>query len=86
MTPPGRRARVVGSELHLPVDQEAACITCGDTARRMRVLETDEQRELALCVDEQDRRHRVDTGIVGAVAVGDMLLVHAGAALVQESV
>ena len=50
------------------------------------MLETDEQRELALCVDEQDRRHRVDTGIVGAVAVGDMLLVHAGAALVQESV
>jgi len=60
-------------------------MTCGDTTRRMRVLEVDEPRELAVCVDEQERRHRVDTGIVGAVAPGDTLLVHAGAALVRES-
>jgi hydrogenase maturation factor len=66
------------------IDHDAGCITCGDTARRMRVLEVDEPRELALCVDEQERRHRVDTGIVGAVAPGDTLLVHAGAALARE--
>ena len=52
----------------------------------MRVLEVDAERELAVCVDERERRHRVDTGIVGAVAPGEVLLVHAGAALVREPV
>ncbi|MGA2165992.1 MAG: HypC/HybG/HupF family hydrogenase formation chaperone [Solirubrobacteraceae bacterium] len=65
-------------------DHEPGCITCADTATRMRVLEVDEPRELALCVDERERRHRVDTGIVGVVAPGEVLLVHAGAALVRE--
>jgi hypothetical protein len=66
-------------------DHPAGCITCGDTARKMRVLEVDEPRELALCVDEQERSHTVDTGIVGVVAPGEVLLVHAGAALARES-
>jgi hydrogenase maturation factor len=51
----------------------------------MRVLAVDPARELALCVDEGGRRHTVDTGIAGAVAPGDRLLVHAGAALLKES-
>jgi HupF/HypC family len=86
MTPPDRRASVAQRELHPPLDHEMPCITCRDSAIRMRVLEVDEPRELALCVDEHERRHRVDTGLVPAVAPGEALLVHAGAALVREPV
>ena len=81
-------------ESHASVDRGAGCLTCGDTAAWMRVLEVDPARELAVCVDEGERRHTVDnegerrhtvdTGIAGAVAVGDRLLVHAGAALLKE--
>lgn len=87
MTPPGRRARVVApDELHPPVDREAGCITCGDTASSMRVLEVDRPHELAICVDARERHHRVDIGIVDAVTPGDTLLVHAGTALAREPV
>jgi hypothetical protein len=72
------------AELHSPVDHGAGCLTCGDTATWVRVVEVDEARDLALCVDEGERRHTVDTGIAGAVAPGDTLLVHAGTALVRE--
>ncbi|MFI4984574.1 MAG: hypothetical protein ACHP93_01205 [Solirubrobacterales bacterium] len=68
-----------------PFAHEAGCLTCGDTAAWMGVLEVDAARELAVCVDEGERRHTVDTGIAGAVAPGDRLLVHAGAALLKES-
>jgi hypothetical protein len=84
MTSEGRRARVVAPEPHSPIDRGAGCLTCGDTATRMRVLSADGAREMALCVDAQERRHRVDTGIVGAVVPGEVLLVHAGAALLKE--
>jgi len=61
------------------------CATCGDLAARMRVLEVDEAAELALCLDDDDERRRtVDTGLVGEVAPGDTLLVHAGTALMRE--
>jgi HupF/HypC family len=64
--------------------EEDTCITCSDTASRMLVLEVDGLGELAICVDEQGRRRRVDTGIVGEVLAGDTLLVHAGTALFRE--
>lgn len=73
------------SELQTPVDRGAGCITCADMAMRMRVVEVDGGRELAVCVDEDERRHTVDTGIAGPVAPGDSLLVHAGTALSKES-
>jgi hydrogenase maturation factor len=60
---------------------EPECITCGDVAWRMRVVEMDEPGALAVCLDEGGRRHTVDTGILGAAAPGEMLLVHAGTAL-----
>ncbi len=66
-----------------PADHEE-CITCGDVARRMRVLELDASEEVALCVDGRGERRRIDVGIVGAIAVGDTLLVHAGTALASE--
>lgn len=59
-------------------------MTCGDIAARMRVLRVDEADGLAVCVDERERRITVETGIVGAVAPGDCLLVHAGTALARE--
>ncbi len=62
------------------------CQTCGDVAARMLVLAVDEAEELALCRDEDGRRLSVDTGIVGTVLPGDMLLVHAGTALIREPV
>jgi hydrogenase maturation factor len=57
------------------------CITCGDTATAMRVLEVDADRGLALCVDGQGARELVEIALVGAVQSGDSLLVHAGTAL-----
>jgi hypothetical protein len=68
---------------HEPAAHESECITCGDLARRMRVLEVDVPRSLALCL-EDGRRETVYTGIVEGVAVGDTLLVHAGTALHRE--
>jgi hypothetical protein len=50
----------------------------------MRVLEADAARELALCVDDEQRRRGVDTAIVGVVLPGEVLLVHAGTALFRE--
>jgi len=60
------------------------CVTCGDIATRVRVLEVDTSQELAICVDERRRRRQVDTGIVGPVTPGDTLLVHGGTALARE--
>jgi len=84
MTSPGPRTPLQAPELDPSIDHSPGCITCGDLAGRMRVLAVDAPRELALCVDAQGRHHRVDTGIAGPVAPDDILLVHAGAALLRE--
>lgn len=60
---------------------DVGCITCGDTAVAMRVLAVDEDRALALCADDAGGRETVEIALVGAVAEGDALLVHAGTAL-----
>ena len=60
---------------------EAGCITCGDVAVELDVLLIDEQRGLALCRDEDDRRETVEIALVAPVAAGDRLLVHAGTAI-----
>ncbi len=73
-------------ELDRSVDHEATCVTCGDVAWRMRVVEVDEPRALAVCVDERGQRHTIDTGIVDGTAPGETLLVHAGTALARERV
>ena len=62
-------------------DHEQGCITCGDTAVPMRVLRLDEDHTLALCEDDAGLRASVETALVEPVRVGDLLLVHAGAAL-----
>jgi hypothetical protein len=60
---------------------ETGCITCGDVAVEMTVLRVDELRRLALCAAPGGEKETVETELVGAVAPGDELLVHAGTAL-----
>ncbi len=80
--PPG----CLALDLAAASDAGVGCLTCGDLAAKMRVLAVDEAESLALCVDEQEHRQTVDTGIVGAVAPGDTLLVHAGTAITRERI
>ncbi|HTA14438.1 MAG TPA: HypC/HybG/HupF family hydrogenase formation chaperone [Solirubrobacteraceae bacterium] len=61
------------------------CITCGDEALAMTVLRVDRDRDLALCSDPQGRRSSVEIALVGAVAPGEVLLVHAGTALARAA-
>ena len=55
------------------------CITCGDVAVALTVVEVDGFD--ARCRDEQGREELVATELVDAVAIGDRLLVHARVAL-----
>jgi hydrogenase maturation factor len=55
------------------------CITCGDVAVTLTVQSVDGAD--AMCRDPQGRTEQVATELVGDVAVGDVLLVHAGVAL-----
>jgi len=57
------------------------CITCGDEALAMTVVDVDGQRDLALCADAAGRRSSVEIGLVDPVMPGEVLLVHAGTAL-----
>jgi len=50
-------------------------------AAAMRVLRVDEVRGLALCEDEGGRRRTVEVALVGDVAPGAALLVHADVAI-----
>jgi len=59
------------------------CITCGDDGDPMTVNAVDEPRGLAVCSDEDGNRADVEIALIGEVAVGDRLLVHAGTALVR---
>ncbi len=58
---------------------EEHCITCGDAGTVMRVLELD--RDAALCAGPDGVAQSVAIDLIGAVAVGDELLVHAGVAI-----
>lgn len=58
------------------------CLTCSDEGVPMRVLGAGSQRA-ASCIDDDGRWQIVYTDLVGAVAPGDALLVHAGVALTR---
>ena len=60
---------------------QPGCITCGDVAVALQVLEVDTERDLALCQDSHGRRETVEIALVAPVAAGDELLVHAGTAI-----
>ncbi len=56
-----------------------ACITCGDAALAVAVVAVPDPRTAV--VEHGGAREAVATELVGAVAVGDVLLCHAGVAL-----
>ena len=58
------------------------CITCSDEGVAMRVVE-DDADGLARCATEDGATSEVMTELVGIVAPGDSLLVHAGVALLR---
>jgi hydrogenase maturation factor len=62
-------------------DHTTGCITCGDVAIPLTVLRLDDERELALCADDDGNCETVETALVAPVALGDRLLVHAGTAI-----
>ncbi|MDX6664177.1 MAG: HupF/HypC family [Solirubrobacteraceae bacterium] len=49
----------------------------------MSVVALDDDRDMALCIDDAGARHSVETGLVAPLAVGDSVLVHAAVALVR---
>jgi hydrogenase maturation factor len=66
-------------------DDSSHCITCGDVAMPLRVLQVDRRRELALCADaETGATETVEIALVLPVAPGDELLVHAGTAIAHN--
>jgi hydrogenase maturation factor len=62
-------------------DADEGCITCGDQGVPVRVLSADATTALALCADASGATELIATELVGAVAPGDVLLVHAKVAL-----
>jgi len=57
------------------------CITCGDEALPMTVVDVDLRRDLALCANSAGQRSSVEIALVEPVVPGEVLLVHAGTAL-----
>jgi hydrogenase maturation factor len=67
-------------------DHSPGCITCGDEAVEMRVLNVDAARGLALCANDDGERSSVEIALVDPVGAGDSLLVHAGTAIAHLGV
>ena len=61
------------------------CITCGDEALPMTVVDVDRERDLALCADAAGKRSTVEIALVDPVVLGEVLLVHAGTALARAA-
>lgn len=59
------------------------CITCSDEGVEMRVVAVDETGGLALCADDGGAQHTVETELLGPLAPGDRVLVHAAVALAR---
>jgi hydrogenase maturation factor len=78
-------AEPIGASRAIPTERDSGCITCGDIASWVSVLEVDPSRELAVCVDAEGRSETVETALVGPVLPGDALLVHAGTALRSDT-
>ena len=62
---------------------EAHCITCGDIAVEMTVVELDPDGALALCVDDEGGRQTVDLALLARVSLAERVLVHAGTAIAR---
>ena len=79
------RPERIGTDRAMPTERDTGCITCGDVAAWMSVLEVNPSLELAVCVDAEGRTETVETALVGSVLPGDALLVHAGTALRSDT-
>ena len=77
---PGPVAPGTGSECA----GDAHCITCGDLAVEMTVVELDADGALALCVDDEGARQTVDVALLAPVCLADRILVHAGTGIAHE--
>jgi hydrogenase maturation factor len=64
-------------------DEPSHCITCADEGVAMHVVAVDDDRGLAMCAASGGERQSVEIALVGPVAPGDALLVHAGTALTR---
>jgi hydrogenase maturation factor len=63
-------------------DPHVGCITCGDVGVEMQVVALG-VAGLATCAADDGERREVETSLVGAVAPGDRVLVHADVALTR---
>ena len=86
----GRHAAVAPPDAVAPVcGPDDHCITCGDVAVGMRIVRIDPSTRLAWCSLATPAGRPgaagewVETELVGAVAPGDLVLVHAGTALAR---
>jgi hydrogenase maturation factor len=59
------------------------CVTCADEGLPLRVVQAGTEAGTALCRGEDGGEALVMTDLVGAAAPGDLLLVHAGVALLR---
>ena len=57
------------------------CITCGDDGIPMTAVRVDAAQGLAVCADDAGSEATVEISLVGPVAPGDRVLVHAGVAI-----
>jgi hypothetical protein len=86
----GRPGEIVPPESLAPAcGPDDHCITCGDVALGMRIVRVDPSTRLAWCSQATPAGRPgpagewVDTALVGDVGPGDIVLVHAGAALAR---
>ena len=61
---------------------EHGCITCGDEAVALRVLDVG-PTGLAMCENEAGERTDIEVGLLEPVARGDEILAHAGTAIAR---
>ncbi len=72
-----------GPATHCAPEAPGRCVTCGDVAVAVEVVELDEARGLALCQADDGQRETVEIALVLPVAVGERVMVHAGAAIAR---
>lgn len=70
----------------LRCDAEGHCITCSDEAVPLRVVALTPALGVALCEDALGRCREVLIGLLDDVVPGEVVLVHAGAALARGAV
>ena len=68
--------------MDVPCGPGQVCVTCADEGVALRVVSVD-ATGLAVCRGAEGVEREVETALVGASAVGDEVLVHAGVAIAR---